>query len=387
MNGAAAVVLAAGCSSRMGKFKPLLPLNGTTVIAGAVNVFFEAGIRQVLVVTGHRAIELQPVLEGPGLSVVYNPDYRQGMFSSVRAGIAGLPSHLEAFFLLPADNPLVRPQTVKLLLNAWRKNKAGIVYPCFAGQRGHPPLISSEYIGEILSCSADGNLREVLARHEADALDVEVADRGVLLDMDTPEDYHRLLRRAAAIDIPDQMECEVIFRLAGTPSRVIAHGRAVASLASFLGACLNQCGYGLQLALIEAAGLLHDVRKGMPNHAAAGASLLASMGFPRVAGIVTCHMGDGLKTGVGIGEKELVYLADKLLCGENLVALEHRFMKSMKRFAAEPEVQQTVRERWRLAESIKKNVERVLEKRLDIWLKGWNRGVNKADVDLSGAAR
>lgn len=375
MSNIAAVVLAAGYSSRMGEFKPLLPLGENTALARAVHLFQAAGITRLLVVTGHRAADLRPVLEKLEVPGVHNPDYHLGMFSSIRAGVAGLPPRTEAFFLLPVDHALVRVQTVKSLLRRRRKSGADIIYPCFAGERGHPPLISAKYTGEILSAPAGGNLRQILARHEAESLDVEVADRGVVLDMDTPKDYQNLLHRAENIDIPDPRECEAILRIAGTPDRAAAHGRAVAELAVALGAELNRRGYQLRLDLIEAAGRLHDMCKGRPRHAAVGAELLAAMGFPRVAEIVACHMGEGLPAGTRIGAKHLVYLADKLLCGDRPVTLEERFWGSMERFAAEPDVKQAIQERWLRAELLKGQLERVLGVQLDTWLKGWRRGV------------
>ncbi|SFG30205.1 CTP:molybdopterin cytidylyltransferase MocA [Desulfotomaculum arcticum] len=373
MSGLAALVPAAGYSSRMNVFKPLLPLGETTVIARTVNTFFTAGLRRVLVVVGHRAGDLRPALTELKVQEVFNAGYAQGMFSSIQAGVNSLPPQVEAFLLLPADYPLVRPQTIKLLIDARQKSRAGIIYPCFEGERGHPPVISSGYKDEILNYSAGGGLRQILARHEDDALNVEVPDRGVVLDMDTPEDYRNLLQRAASIDLPDRLECEAVLRLAGTPPGVIVHSRAVAALACGLASELNQFGYALQLEMIAAAGLLHDVAKGLPGHAAAGAELITNMGFSGVARIIACHMGDGLEPGAGIGEKELVYLADKLLRGDKPVTLTERFSRSMQCFAGEPEIQQAVRARRSLAESIKQRVEQELGVQLDQWLEEWRQ--------------
>src|SRR5271157_4270310 len=104
-----ALVLAAGYSSRMGQFKPRLPVGGRSAIELAITAFREAGIEVVLVVTGHRAQELTAVLEGHRVRCVFNPKYDSGMYSSIVAGLKALPADTDACFILPADIPLVRP--------------------------------------------------------------------------------------------------------------------------------------------------------------------------------------------------------------------------------------------------------------------------------------
>ncbi len=187
----AALILAAGLSSRLGAFKPLLPLGSSTFIEEAVKRFRGAGIGDIWVVTGHRAAELTPVLERLKIRQVFNSDYRQGMSSSVRAGVAGLEPGIAAFFMLPVDIPLVAPDTIKSLLQAYRRGHARIVYPVFRGRRGHPPLISPACVID-LPADYDGGLRAFLSRYHSEALDLEVDDEAILLDCDTPEDYYRL---------------------------------------------------------------------------------------------------------------------------------------------------------------------------------------------------
>jgi molybdenum cofactor cytidylyltransferase len=111
------------------------------------------------------------------------------MFSSVQAGVRHLPSGLRAFFVLPGDMPLVQPATLTRLIAAWDAQPGGIVYPCYQGRRGHPPLIAAAYIPEILAEAPPDGLRELLARHAQDACEIAVTDRGIVVDFDTPEEY------------------------------------------------------------------------------------------------------------------------------------------------------------------------------------------------------
>ena len=190
----AAVVLAAGYSRRMGAFKPLLPFGPATVIERILTTLREAGIDTVRVVVGWNAQILIPVLERCGIPWVRNERFEDGMFSSVQAGVRSLPSGLRAFFIQPGDMPLVQPATLTRLIAAWDAQPGGTLYPCYQGRRGHPPLIAVDYIPEILLTTPSAVLRELLARHAEDARDIEVADPGILVDLDTPDDYQESLR-------------------------------------------------------------------------------------------------------------------------------------------------------------------------------------------------
>ncbi|MBF0549149.1 MAG: nucleotidyltransferase family protein [Deltaproteobacteria bacterium] len=189
--GIAALILAAGYSSRMGALKPLLPLGQSTALEEGVRRFRRAGIADIRVVTGHRAGEIAPVLDRLGVRQVFNPEYDKGMFSSIRAGLGTFGPDTEAFFLLPVDIPLIRPGTIAALVQAHSRHQVDVIYPCFEGRRGHPPLISMSCVADLPPDQA-GGLRAFLAQHDGPVLDLEVLDEFILNDFDTPEDYHRL---------------------------------------------------------------------------------------------------------------------------------------------------------------------------------------------------
>lgn len=191
----AAVVLAAGYSRRMGAFKPLLPVGSTTMIEAVLSTVREAGIETVRVVVGWNAHVLIPVLERRGVPWIRNECFAKGMYTSVQTGLRGLPSDVVAFFLLPGDIPLVRSATLTRLAAEWDERPGGILYPCHQGQRGHPPLIGADYIPEILSAEPAEGLRELLGRHAGAARSVECGDPGILIDLDTPEEYQQSLLR------------------------------------------------------------------------------------------------------------------------------------------------------------------------------------------------
>jgi molybdenum cofactor cytidylyltransferase len=189
-----ALILCAGRSSRMGAFKPLLPLGEETLLERVIRLFREAGIADVTAVLGHRAECAMPVLERHGVRPALNDRYDEGMFSSVKAGVATLDRSCRAFFLLPADIPLVRPETLKALMDAFREGTADICRPCFRGRHGHPPLISSALIPAIAEFDGTGGLRALLARYCGRTADISVEDPGILLDLDGHDDYERALK-------------------------------------------------------------------------------------------------------------------------------------------------------------------------------------------------
>lgn len=192
----ATLILAAGRSSRAGHFKPLLPLGGRTVIETILHSYSAAGISDILVVLGHRAEDIKPVLDAHGVQWIVNAQYELGMFSSIQTGVERLPPEYAAFFLQPADIPLVRPETILSLLSARRENRASIYYPCHHGRRGHPPLICSSLFPAIETFDEPGGMRALLSRYRNDAINVNVDDPGIHIDIDTPEDYERILRHA-----------------------------------------------------------------------------------------------------------------------------------------------------------------------------------------------
>ena len=356
-----AIILSGGYSSRMGEFKPLLPMGNGTVVERAVELFRGAGIDDIRVVVGHRAEELLPLLGRMQVRPVVNDRYREGMFSSVVAGVASLDDDVAAFFLLPVDIPLVRVETVTALVQAYGNGSCGIVFPCCHGKRGHPPLIAARYRDEILAWSGEGGLKPLLARNSGDSLDVETGDEGILHDMDTPEDYDRLNAIMRTRGVPSEQECEdLLVKKFAAEAPLVKHSRAVSRLAAALARRLNGAGCSLDLDLLAAAALLHDVARGRRDHAREGAKLLAGLGYGPVAEIVAVHMDIVLENGASIGESEVLYLADKMTQRDRYVTLEQRFAPRLLSLESYPAVRKAVMERLDNARAICMRIEQQL---------------------------
>jgi molybdenum cofactor cytidylyltransferase len=181
------VVLAAGLSSRSGQYKMALPLGDTTVIEKSIEGMYGLASR-ILVVVGWRAEQIQSLLAAyHKVELVPNEDFRAGMFSSVKIGIAQVRA--PRFFLLPGDHPLIGAEVYAQMLAA----TGDIVIPTFRGRRGHPVLFSSHLVPEILHSPDSRMLRDYIRKKGH--TEVEVDQEGILIDIDTLEDYHAVLAK------------------------------------------------------------------------------------------------------------------------------------------------------------------------------------------------
>jgi CTP:molybdopterin cytidylyltransferase MocA/HD superfamily phosphodiesterase len=359
----AALVLAAGYSSRMGEFKPLLPIGGITAIERAIGIFRAADIDRVTVVTGYRSEELKPALERANACQVLNPQYDDGMFSSLRTGVRALPPDVEACFILPADIPLVRPLTIQLLLRACDNSGARVIYPVFQKRHGHPPLIRRDVLDETLSGDDEGGLRFVLARHAQESLEVEVIDEAIHLDLDTAEDLARARDLAQCHAAPSAAECWELLTRHHVAERIVRHSEVVADVARKIAASLPAHAE-LDFAVLRSGSLLHDLAKGKPDHARVAAHLVEGLRFPKVAHVIACH-GDVDFSSRRLDEAAIVYLADKLVQGEAIVSLEQRFAPALTRFAADPKAMDAAARRLEAAKSITREVEAQSGRRLE----------------------
>jgi CTP:molybdopterin cytidylyltransferase MocA len=196
----AAVILAAGLSSRMRDFKPLLPLEkGRTILECSIDSMVSAGIEHIVLVLGHRSDDILRVLsrqDYPLLRTVLNPRYADAdMMESARAGLAAARdwAGLETVFVLPADMPMIQSDTCAALLRCMSLNAARVVIPVYGGEKAHPPLIHADCLDDLVAYPGEGGLRAALEAFSQDTVYLPVNDRGCILDADTPEDYRRLL--------------------------------------------------------------------------------------------------------------------------------------------------------------------------------------------------
>lgn len=186
-----AVIVAAGMSSRMGDFKPMLTIGSISIAQRVVATLRQGGAEQIVMVTGYNAIVLERHLAGQGIVYLRNERYETtNMFDSAVIGLEYMKDKVDRVLFTPVDIPLFTAATVSALLSSGEV----LAVPVCGGETGHPILISSELIDSILSYRGDEGLRGALEHCGTEAAHVPVEDRGILHDADTPEDYASLLR-------------------------------------------------------------------------------------------------------------------------------------------------------------------------------------------------
>ncbi len=357
----AAVVPAAGLSSRMGTFKPLLRLDNISLIEHTVKNLEIAGVDEIIVVTGFQKEAVIRALAGCRVTMVYNPDFELGMYSSIQKGIENISPGCSGFFLLPGDCPLVKPGTIIQLISQFDiKSNFKIIYPLCHGKRGHPPLISTALASEILNSAPEGGLRTLLKTKENIAINLPVSDSGILLDADTPDDYQHLLQEVHLDIIPTPDECRRLLDYYGTPADVKEHSYKVYTVASRFSEALETAGISLHHVLLNAAAILHDIAKVEADHVQRGSALLKSWGYNSVADIIKFHMDIPEEKTLEINETAILYLADKLVHGETLMALEERQKRALNKYPHQPDIQDNIKHRYEKAREIRDQVESVL---------------------------
>ena len=362
----AAIILAAGFSSRMEQFKPLLRLGGETMVDRVISMFKQNNV-DVFLVVGWNKEALLSGIKSHDVMVVENPDYQKGMFTSVLAGISCLPLNYKAFFVMPVDIPLVRSVTIHRLLDEADRQPDTIIYPTFETHRGHPPLLPSSLIPPLLQWKQDGGLKAFLNSCRNLALEVPVCDRNILFDIDAADDLQEALERLQRYDVPTEAECDVIMNVIYPMSLPVRrHCVKVAEVAMVIGSRLQQRGQKMDMEMIRAAAMLHDVAKGMPNHDKEADRMLHDMGFGKVGDLVAEHTDLRYADSQTTIEEKIVYLADKFVDDDNVVSLDKRYRTRDRRFAVTPEIEAKILQRKARALRVKRKLEQILGYALDV---------------------
>lgn len=187
----AALIVAAGKSSRMGDFKPMLHLGSITIAERVIANFRQAGISKIVMVTGYHAAELERYLSGLNIVFLRNEQFETTqMFDSVRIGLQYLKDKADRIFFCPVDVPLFTADTVRKMLQI----DAPLITPICNGVIGHPILMDASGIDTILSMPDDKGLKGAIDASKIPQTFLDVSDVGIIHDADTPQDYEELLR-------------------------------------------------------------------------------------------------------------------------------------------------------------------------------------------------
>ena len=187
-----AILLAAGRSSRMGAFKPLLPFGERSVAEACIDNLLKGGVEEIVLVVGHRADEMRVRLKHLRILFAVNEEAESEMGVSVARGVEQVSHKSEALFIALVDQPAVPPEVIKFLITERERTGARLVVPEYEGRGGHPVLIDSSFREELLNLDRERGLRALIAAHRDEVLRVAVSTPYVARDMDTWDDYRSL---------------------------------------------------------------------------------------------------------------------------------------------------------------------------------------------------
>jgi molybdenum cofactor cytidylyltransferase len=192
-----AVVLSAGESSRMGRPKALLPIDGQTFIERIVAALKQTTVGKIIVILGHNARELEAKISHLPVQILINTDYRQGQLSSLQLAVRDLQADADCDGMLVhlVDHPYLAPALVQEMIRRFYETKKRIIVPKFHGKRGHPVIFSNALFGELLSAPMAEGAKAVVNAHRAETLEIDTQEEGIAVDIDTPELYQQHVRR------------------------------------------------------------------------------------------------------------------------------------------------------------------------------------------------
>ncbi len=189
-----AIILAAGESQRMGKPKQLLAFGGSTILEEVINNLLNSKVSEVVVVLGYEAEEIANKIARKPVKKIKNPNYWQGMSSSIRWGLTSVDEKADAILIALGDQPLIPPIIFNRLIDEHYRNKKGITIPVYKGIRGHPIIFDIKYKKELMGLTGDIGGREIIGKHPEDVLEIEVDSESVIKDVDDMEEYLYQLR-------------------------------------------------------------------------------------------------------------------------------------------------------------------------------------------------
>ena len=176
----------------MGQLKQLLPLHDKPIIKHCLDNLITSGIENIVAVLGYRGDEVLAAIQEMPVQIVLNENQESEMAESVRIGLRAIAEKSSGVLVCLSDHPLVSVDTLKSLMQCFLETPDKIIIPLYKGKRGHPTLFPRNVIEEIFEA---GTLRDIIDKNRSRLKILNIQDEGVILDMDTKEDYERILKK------------------------------------------------------------------------------------------------------------------------------------------------------------------------------------------------
>ena len=190
------IILAAGESKRMAQPKLLLPFGDSTIIETVLDNATSSLANYSLLVTGGFREKINQKAKGYPVRTIFNPNYKQGMLSSVQMGFQSLSQGAQAVVVLLGDQPSISHKVIDQIIMGYSQTTKGIIIPTYKKERGHPVLFDMKYKNEIAALSQAVGLRGIVYGHPEDVFEVSVNTSSILRDIDNMQDYKRELLNA-----------------------------------------------------------------------------------------------------------------------------------------------------------------------------------------------
>ena len=194
---ATGIILAAGASTRLGRPKQLLMIDGKPLLVRVIQAAVNSDLDQIVLVLGHQAADIQKALCShlvhPKLKVVVNRDHKTGMASSLQAGLRQIPNGFQTVMILLADHPFTDSSIINHLLSRFNNSSKTLCVPTYRGRRGHPVCLSQQFYDDMMSLSGDIGAREIIRNYSGQLLEVELDSDQAFLDIDTDADLERAI--------------------------------------------------------------------------------------------------------------------------------------------------------------------------------------------------
>ena len=194
----AGIILAAGIGNRMKQTKQLLSYLGKPLLQHVIDAAIRSSLSKVILVLGHESEKIMERIELNRAEIIQNPHYQSGQSSSLKIGLAAISETCDAVLFLLGDQPLISSDVIDRMIQQYNRTNSTLVIPRYEGKRGNPVLIDRSFFKELNQLSGDTGGRELFKRNQEviEYLDIETDE--ILTDIDTPEDYQRLLKRQRA---------------------------------------------------------------------------------------------------------------------------------------------------------------------------------------------
>lgn len=357
------LIVAAGLSSRMKDFKPLMEIGKKPLIINTINSLKQSGIEDINIVVGYRREDIENCIKNQNVNIIYNNKYESTfMYDSFKLGLDKVKNSCDAIIFLPGDVGFVSKYTIDLLIQEISKKQIKIVYPIYKNTIGHPPIISSECFEYLLNYNGKNGLKGGLDHFERESKEINTPDKFILCDMDYKEDFYKVKKNFENRQYLSYEDCIYLLSYFNVSKSIVNHVIKVKQICEDLSNSINKDKEIINVSLINAASILHDIKRKEKNHDDLGADLLHSLGYDKIANIVRSHMKLNEKMECLVNENTILYYGDKLVVEDEFSDLDKRFKEKFNKYKRDKEIQENIMRKYETALKIKSNIISIIGK-------------------------